>query len=584
MAKKEVHILYWMAQNLKIIDVDGNIVPLSLNFAQHRVHKTLYEIQEKNNLPIRAVICKARREGVSTYIAGRLFTEVNKTPRRYACVCSADLDASNKVFKMVRFFQDQITDEWRLLTEYSNRKEIVYSAPHGSEFVVQTAGKDVLGRGGLTHYLHASEFAFWKNAREQFGGAAQEVPDRPGTMIILESTSFGVGGAFYEIYQQAKDDWKRTKNPANYIPIFLPWYIFPDYQMKMPDGVEFEVGKSDGTFPWEWAENEKELVAKYGLCNEQLFWRRWAIKNKCQGDLALFQQEFPADSQESFVSSGRNVFLGSRIEKIESGCKDAAKYILEPVEEHKIRANRIDQRWNCWQIWKPPDKEHSYCIGVDTMEGRQADPDDVKSDFDCHGIEVFDRDTGEFVAEYHGQGNQREVGKQALYAARMYNGAWIAPELPYGMVVLDVLKESGYDRIYQRQTHDEQIIEGDTDNLGWKTTVVTRPKMVEDFKQAVSEDSVKIYSKELVGEMRSFVYNKEGHPIHLPSKHDDLLFAAMITLQLHLRLPLKPKPYGYGSVFDEGEPRKKVLSMAFHGGKDDWVPGAASDEDLESSL
>ena len=49
---------------------------------------------------------------------------------------------------------------------------------------------------------------------------------------------------------------------------------------------------------------------------------------------------------------------------------------------------------------------------------------------------------GEIVAVYLGRGGQSDIGQQAVLAAKWYNSAWIAPELPMGMVVLDVLRES----------------------------------------------------------------------------------------------------------------------------------------------
>ncbi len=568
-------IVWWMEKYLKIITMDGELVPLYMNIAQRKVHNTLC-LQQDAGYPARAIILKARREGVSTYFAARYFMEANLKANRYACIVSADLTSSHKVFKMSKLFQTHIPDDIKRAVVASNRKEIVYSEPHRSEISVQTAGTDVLGRGGLTHYFHATEFAHWKDAKSQFGGAAQEIPDKPDTIIAIESTACGVGGAFYDIYVQAVEDWKKTQNLANYIPIFLPWFIFPDYQMKIPVGFKLDIGSADYDIPEEWVEPEKELVAKYGLCNEQLYWRRWAIKNKCQSDLKLFLQEFPATWREAFVASGRQVFLSSQLDNLEKGCFKGSFVLLEPSG----KPSHISQYKNCWQIFKMPVAGAEYVIGIDTAESKQLDPDDAKSGFDFHGVQIFCRNSGDFVAEWHGQGSQRELGYQCLNAAKFYNDAWIAPELPCGMVTLDVLKESGYDRIYIRQKGDEQITELDTDNLGWRTTMLTRPKMIEDFRVAVGEGSMKIHSTILLDEMRSFVYDKEGRPRHLPGQHDDLLFAAMIALQLHLRIPMKSAPYPFGSTFEAVE-AEKITNLARSGAIDNWESGDEEDFDEE---
>ncbi len=565
----------WMAQNLKIVDMDGQVQSLYLNVAQRMIHKTIETVQLAKGCPVRIIVLKARREGVSTYAEGRFFYEINLRPNVNAVVVSADLESTNKVFRMAKRFQQHMPKHLTKNTDYSNRKEIVYSEPHGSAFIAQTAGTDVLGRGGQSHYFHGTELAHWKDAKAQLGGALQEVPDK-NSMVILESTANGIGGAFHDMYWQAVEDWKFSKNPANYLPIFLPWFIFPDYQMAIPEGVDFKVGIPDGNIPYEWVEIEDEMTKKYGLCKEQLFWRRWAIKNKCQNDLELFHQEYPYCSQIAFSASGRNVFLASKVAEVE--CKEGIRCIL--IDDNGIRPEVVVRSMDCWQVWRKPQPGCEYTIGIDTMEGTQADPDDPKSNYDLHAVSVFCRDTGEIVAVYLGRGSQRDLGNQCKLVQKWYNDAWIAPELPFGMVVLDVLKEAGIDRIYQRQKADEQRVESDSLNLGWRTTIITRPKMVDNFRTAFHEGEIKFWSADLVDEMKTFVYNKEGRPKHRPGKHDDLLFASMIALQIHLRLPFRPAPYPHATTHD-GEETEHKLSLSMAGAKDSWEPFDEDDYDEE---
>jgi len=556
----EYSIPGWMDANLKIVDMDGKISPLSLNTAQRMLHKTIEEIQLQKGYPVRIIVCKARREGVSTYSEARFFYEINQRRHVNAVVVSADIASTNKVFRMAKLFQKHLPKKIKRATEFSNRKEIVYSEPHGSAFAAQTAGTDVLGRGGQNHYFHLTEFAHWKDAKSQFGGAMQEVPDKD-SMVIIESTANGVGGAFHDMFWQAVDDWKFSKSPSNFLPIFLPWYIFPEYKRKIPYDIKFQVGKPHASnIPSEWLSVERELTDKFKLTVEQLYWRRWAIKNKCQNDLLLFQQEYPYCVSVAFNSTGRNVFLHSKLEAVD--CKEGANAVLL-TRNGNIMAERVDRTINCWQIWKKPQRGHEYTIGIDTMEGTQADPDNPKSNYDYHGVSVFDRDTGEISAIYLGRGNQRDLGEQCVVGAKWYNEAWVAPELPMGMVVLDILKESGYDKIYQRQMADEQRIESDSLNLGWRTTVLTRPKMVDNFKTAFNDGDIKVYSRDLLEEMNTFVYDKRGTPRHRPGKHDDLLFASMIAFQLHLRLPFRSSPYPCASTSSgqDFEPAAVHLSM-----------------------
>lgn len=547
--------LKWMSTYLKIISMYGDVLYLNCNPAQLMVHKTL-QLQAEKNLPVRAIVLKARREGVSTYVEGRFFAELNRLPNRYACVCSADQEATDKVFKMAKMFQDNMPSHAAKKTKYSSRKEIVYEDPHRSSFLCQTSGKGVLGRGGLTHFFHPTEFAFWDRAKEQFGGAAQEVPDSADTAIIIESTANGVGDAFHDMFWQALDDWEQTGDLNNYLPIFLPWFVFPDYQRPVTGNFKL-------------TDEEQDIQRKFNLVIEQLVWRRWAIKNKCQGDDDLFKQEYPATAQEAFRHAGNPVFSAGILQKQEKLLADV-KYGVFTHHRGVAEFEEVDRKINCWQV-SDLDNQGQYTIGCDTAEGRSLDAANPKAKLDNHGMAVFNR-KGEFVAAYKGGGEQVDIAEQLIAAGMYYNNAQVAPEIPNGMVVLQRLKDVGYPNIYNRQTHDETFSPEDSDNLGWRTTLVTRKWLVDGFIQAM-RDGVKVRLPWIFDEMTTFIKDKTGKPIHNVNKHDDVLFGAMIAVQLHLRCPL-----GEIYPFEEtGEPEPEQvnynsLSMigAIDTGDDEW--------------
>ena len=540
---------------MKIVSMYGDVLYLKCNPAQLMVHKSL-QMQYEKGLPVRAIILKARREGVSTYTAGRFFTDLNRFENRYACVCSADLEATDKVFKMARMFQTNMPAHAARETQYSNKKEITYKDPHRSSFLCQTSGKGVLGRGGLTHFLHVSEFAFWERAKEQFGGAAQEVPDSANTAIIIESTANGVGDAFHDIFWQALEDWEKTSDLNNYLPIFLPWFVFPDYKRPVTGNFKLEG-------------EEQEIMSKYSLIPEQMAWRRWAIKNKCQGDIDLFRQEYPASPIEAFRHAGHPIF-GAGILREQEKSLGEVKYGVFSHHKGVAEFEEVDRKINCWQVYDLSNSGQ-FTIGFDTMEGRSVDPSDPKSKADFHGGAVFNRQGG-FAAAYRGQGDQVEAADQLMGAALYYNQAYVAPEIPNGMVVLQKLKDSGYPNIYNRQTHDETLSVENSDNLGWRTTLVTRKWLVDGFIQAM-RDGIKVRCPWIYDEMTTFVRDKTGKPIHNTGKFDDVLFGAMIAVQIHLRMPMD-EIYPFETTGEEAKPQQNYnhLSMigAIDTGDDEW--------------
>ena len=527
---------HWIKRNLKIINKSGTLVELIPNEGQLMLHRAIEE-QRKSGYPVRIILLKPRQVGWSTWCEAEGFWYINQFPNKTALVVSADIKSTRFVFNMSKLFQDMLPKEMKRKTVSSTEHSIIYAQPHRSKFLTQTAGTDVLGRGGTVNFFHGSEVAYWPSAKLGLAAVLQMVPYEIDTTVILESTANGVGGAFYDLFWQAVDRQKDGANLAGFIPVFFPWYKFSEYKTTVP--MTF---KAD--------EDELDLKQKFVLTDEQIYWRRLKL-SELGGDEEMFRQEYPATPMEAFIASGNPVFTG----------KMTSQKIIDRIRYCIFTENGIEdvnRRFNCWQIIRNPIEGHEYAMGIDTMESRISDPQDEKSQLDRDGVAVLDRDTSEYVAIYHGQTEQVELGQQCLYCARYYNNAYVAPEIPKAMEVLKIFRNAGYSHIYERQIHDEQLIEDESDNLGWKTTMVTRKWLVDSFITALREGLI-INFPVLLDEMKSFIYDKIGKPIHMPGKHDDILFGAMIALQAHLRCPYKPKPYKFSTTFDYDE--KRVASI-----------------------
>jgi hypothetical protein len=525
----------WIAENLWIIDKNGFLIRLEPNIGQLMLHSVMAR-QRQAGYPVRIILLKPRQVGWSTWSEAEGFYEINTRPNRTGLVVSADTDSTNFVFNMTKVYQDCMPKDLKRITDQSNRKEIIYASPHRSKFITQTAGKDVLGRGGTVHFFHASEVAFWPKAKEGLAAVLQMVPQGDvTTSVILESTANGVGGSFYDMFWQAHERKKTEKDLSGYLPVFFPWYKFPDYNTMTPKGFKI-------------FEDEEELQHSFDMSNEQIFWRRLKI-HELGGDEQLFRQEYPATALEAFQTSGNPVFTNKMVNdqkkkaEKEPYCCIFNGRNIDPV-------NRI---FNCWKLVHEPIPGHEYVIGVDTMEARISDPNNVKSNLDCDAAVIIDRTSEDVAAIWHGRGNQKDLAEQILFAGELYNDAWIAPEIPNGMIILNTLKEEGYQNIYNRQTHDEQLTTEDSENLGWRTTTITRKWVVDGLLSVLRDNSFRINFLDIIGEMETFVYDKTGKPIHMQGKHDDLIFALGIAIQVHLRVPMT------NFIFADTEPGDTLL-------------------------
>jgi hypothetical protein len=266
---------------LQIRDMQGRLVPLRLNRAQLHAH-ALMEEQRRRIGMVRALVLKGRKQGLSTYVGGRFYHRVSMREGLAARVLAHKMDSSDDLFGIVRRYQD---NNWlHPKTETSSAKELSF-ADTDSHYKVQTAGSEDIGRGGTAQFLHASEFAFWRNANEQLAAIGNVVADVPGTEIVLESTANGQGNAYHNLWQAAE------AGESQYIPIFVPWFWEDRYVAPVAEDFELD-------------DFERDYAAAYGgLSLAQMAWRRNKIREYGRGYEWLFDQEFPACPSLAFVTS-----------------------------------------------------------------------------------------------------------------------------------------------------------------------------------------------------------------------------------------------------------------------------------------
>jgi len=117
----------------------------------------------------------------------------------------------------------------------------------------------------------------------------------------------------------------------------------------------------------------------------------------------------------------------------------------------------------------------------------------------------------------------------------------------------------------------------DSENLGWRTTLITRKYLVDDFITAMRNQDLKVGFQSIVDEMRTFIKDKSGKPIHQSGKHDDLLLSGMIALQVHIRCPLNPQPYPDSHTTGYGAEKEREDKLCFSGVVDTGIEDEDND-------
>lgn len=563
MTKEE--LFYWKCHNdkpwyvetfLKIRDKKSQLVPFILNDAQKVVLELIADC-EKNGKLKRFIVLKARQMGLSTLFEGLIFHDTSTNSFKNSLIIAHEDKATQNLFSMSKLYFDELPDVIRPMVKYSNEKALVFESPSNdisdkksnpglrSKITVATAGTSEAGRSATIHNLHASEVAFFPDAKTTMLGLLQSVPDEMNTLVVLESTANGVGDYFHDMWQKA------TKGENEFIPVFLPWFIDSGYSRAFRSESEkqqfiSEVNSKTKDISGNIINSyEYDLMIKNNLTYEQLNWRKYTVANKCQGDDMLFMQEYPSTPEEAFISSGRPKFSIKALKKYQTIQQVPSRGYLITNSDDDIEFIEDDKGYI--SIWKVPEPGVFYCIGADVAEGL------VNGDYSC--AVVGNSETFDINAMWHGHIDPDLFGVELVKLARYYNEAYIGVENNnHGLTTLTTIKKNEYWNLFFSKSYDK-ISDSVTQKLGWTTSLRTKPLMIDKLSEFIREFYIGIYSELIISELFTYVIEDNGKTNAQSGCHDDTVMATGILLQLLLEG--KGESYAPEIPIDSRENRKK---------------------------
>lgn len=117
----------------------------------------------------------------------------------------------------------------------------------------------------------------------------------------------------------------------------------------------------------------------------------------------------------------------------------------------------------------------------------------------------------------------------------------LAVERNIGQGTIEKLRDLGYplDKLYRQKTFD-RVSEKEEERIGWTTTAGNRRKMLDALAMAVRNRELKIYDKQLISEMLTFVIQERtGEPRPESGTFSDLIMACAIAYQMLDEYPVK---------------------------------------------
>ncbi len=496
----------YIEEFLKIRDKNSQIIDFKLNLPQQKLYNVIKE-QKKLGKPVRIIILKARQMGFSTLTEGILFKETVTKKNINTGIITHVEEATTNLFNMSKLFYNELPEGFKPQILNSNAKELIFNTRDNtglnSRIRCMTAGSTGVGRSATYNNLHLSELAFWQGDKKVIlNGLMQTVPNKPNTMIIIESTANG-----YEYFKELYDGAVTGEN--DFIPVFIGWNELPEYQMEYTG---FKLNKE-----------EQSLVDNFGVTLNQLEWRRWCIRNNCGGDVELFHQEYPISPEQAFISSGKCYFnkenIINRINELQEPISKGS-FVYDFIEEtRRIKDYEYKEESDGFiQIYEKPKDRVPYVIGGDTA-GEGSDY------FVAH---VIDNTTGKVVAKLRHEFDEVEYTRQVYCLGKYYNNALIGLECNFSTYPVNELEGLGYTKQFVRETEDNYTHRLEK-KLGFKTTSITRPLILAQLQTIILEEIDKITDKETLQEMLTFVKNEKGRPEAQEGYHDDQVMSLAIT-------------------------------------------------------
>lgn len=461
------------------------------------------------------LVTKPRQAGISTttqaYMAVKAGFADPDNPE-VILVIANKLKLSMKFLKGIKDYLKQLP-RWIWGPEYygseENEKKTIFitdskieiELPNGSQVIAVATSEDAL-RGYTPTYLVFDEAAFIDNGDAVYTAAMSSIST--GGKVILISTPNGMDPLYYKTYEQSKTG----KN--QYHIVEMRWFEDPRYNKDLRWTKKVENGD-------DLIEQEVEFSVPSYTRRIEDGWKPTSTwyENMCMA-LNNNARKIAQELDVSFLGSGGNVIEDETIDMHEK------KNVIEP----KYVSGVEEEFW----IWEEPVEGHQYIMGVDVSRG---DGEDSST------IVMIDFTTMEQVMEYQGKIQPDLLAQHVYTYGNMYN-AYTVVDITGGMGVSTVLKliEMNYSN---KLMHYDKPTTNILPNQARLNTVKNKDKipgfnangvrlpMIANLEKTLRENTVKIRSRRLVSEMKTFIY-KNGRPDHMDGYHDDLLMALGMAL------------------------------------------------------
>ena len=297
-----------------------------------------------------------------------------------------------------------------------------------------------------------------------------------GGSCVLISTVNGLGNWYEETYTKAK------AGENKFHVIDLDYWEHPDYNEKYnPD----------------WSKEQRAQLGERGYLQEVL---------------------------RSFLGSGETYIPSEKLASLDQELKN-----INPVKklfQRFVNKDNSDEdvddifRGAFW-LWKEPVEGHEYVLGVDCAEG-------VGQNGDNSSVQILDMNTLEQVAEFYSNNiSPHDLSNVVNELGILYNNALIAVEDmgPGGIVINMLQMDYSYENLFYSSKNARTL------KPGVKINVANRPMILQGLQSRLMNNSLKIKSRRLLRELKTFEFNNSTKKAEAAKgKHDDAIMAISVAV------------------------------------------------------
>lgn len=373
--------------------------------------------------------------------------------------------------------------------------------PDTGNFVKGEANNANFGTGGRYKASGMDEYAKWedtdKKAWTSMGSATQ--------CRIPVSTPFGMGRWFSKLRFGGKIDVLQLHWSDNPLHGFM--------KRKVEQHPYLAHKKNVFVSPWYLRECERRSENSQADIGQEL-------------DMDHLTSGLPYFSQQMYM-------ITDKVKELEESTFEYRKYDFNRIDKNELELEEtslgrlliledVESGW-----------EYRYIISADVAEGLEHG--------DNSTLVIYDRVKGQDIGWFAGQVDTHVFALLLEHLGFLYDEAYIAVETNnHGHHVNQVLKQS-YENLYHRQDFT-RVVDMDRLQIGWLTTVQTKPLMCGKLRQAIDDGSEVTKNIDFWRECATFMRDgKTGKLGAEEGSKDDRVIAQAIKWMLHEWLPAPKK-------------------------------------------